>query len=87
MFIDVTNIKLRHRNRSTSSCCHSEAKAKNLVVNHRRFFNYDKTFSAQRDSFYIGDTVKKDFDLLLISGGSAASASELQVVRVTSRPL
>jgi len=27
MFIDVTNIKLRHRNRSTSSCCHSEAKA------------------------------------------------------------
>jgi len=30
MFIDVTNIKLRHRNRTTSSWRHSEAKAEKL---------------------------------------------------------
>ncbi|HIN34789.1 MAG TPA: hypothetical protein EYM75_03465 [Dehalococcoidia bacterium] len=46
-------------------------KPKNLVVNHRRFFNYDKILSAQSDSIYIGNTVKKDFDLLIIGGGSA----------------
>jgi len=28
MFIDVTGIKLRQRNPSGSSCCHSAAKAK-----------------------------------------------------------
>jgi len=46
-------------------------KPRNLVVNHRRFFNYDKTLSAQRDSIWIGDRVKKDFDRFIIGGGSA----------------
>ncbi len=46
-------------------------KPRNLVVNHRRFFNYDKTLSAQRDSICIGDRVKKDFDRFIIGGGSA----------------